>query len=329
MNVLLTGGGGAIGVHMIAHILENTNWDVTVLDSFRHKGYRERLAEVIQSGRVRVFQQDLVCPFSPQLIEQIGTVDHILHLAALSDVFYSIENPVHVVTNNIQSTLNMLEYARQVKPLSFLYFSTDEVYGPVLKGEAHKEWDIHKPSNAYAASKAACEDLCYAWWRSYGVPLILTNTMNNFAPMQGASKFPAMIQSKLTNGESVVIHGNSNEIGTRFYIHSRVTADAVLYILNNLPVYIHQQGEIDEPVRYHIVGDRAVSNLELAQTISELMNIPLQYELVDFHKNNPAHDIHYGLEDNKLRNSGWKPQFTLEESLEETIKWQQEHPEWI
>src|SRR3990167_3277797 len=185
-RVLLTGGGGAIGVHVIAHILHNTDWDIVVLDSFRHKGYKDRITKVCQAHadwpqRITRLQHDLVCSISKELTKEIGNVDYILHLAALSDVFFSVENPVYVIKNNIESTLTMLEYAKHTPHEAFVYFSTDEVYGPVAKTwqkckeitcpddakfleerdhfhqytDAHAEWSAHRPSNAYAASKAA------------------------------------------------------------------------------------------------------------------------------------------------------------------------------
>jgi len=332
-RVLLTGAGGSIGVHIIAHIMHNTNWEIVCLDSFHHKGYRDRITRICKDNpewlpRIKEFQTDLTCPISDELSKAIGKIDYVLHLAALSDVFFSVENPEYVIKNNVNSTLTMLEYAKKTKPEQFIYFSTDEVYGPVKKGEAHKEWNTHRPSNAYSASKAASEDICYTYWRSYGVPLIITNTMNNFAEMQSPSKFPVIIQKAIEKGDVVKIHGNKKEIGTRFYIHSRNVADALLHIIKK-GVYLHKIGEMDEPYRYHIVGEVCLSNLELAQKISELMGKELKYELVDFHKDNPAHDIHYGLQDNKLRASGWKQPKTFEESMKNTIKWQQNNNEWI
>ena len=332
-RVLLTGGSGSIGVHVVAHICTHTNWEVVVLDSFRHKGYKERLVKVCEEHpdwipRIKDFRHDLTCPISAQLTKDIGHIDYILHLAALSDVFLSIENPVYTVQNNINSTLMMLEYARDIKPEAFLYFSTDEVMGAVKKGTEHKEWEMHRPSNAYAASKAASEDICYAYWRSYDVPVIVTNTMNNFGFMQSNSKFPVMVQKKLEKDETITIHGNEKEIGTRFYIDSRMVAEAILHIIK-LGAYRHKVGAIDEPHRYHIVGERAYSNLELAQTIAKLMNKELKYEIVDFHKDNLGHDIHYGLSGEKLDRTGWKPSKSLEQCLAEVIKWQQDNPEWI
>jgi dTDP-glucose 4,6-dehydratase len=332
-QVLITGAFGSIGIHVVSHIMKVTDWDVVALDSFRHKGYRDRLTEILKTNpewetRIKVIQTDLVCPINPDMVEEIGEVKHIIHLAAMSDVFFSVENPVYTIQNNVNSTLTMLEYARIAKPESFIYFSTDEVMGSVPKGVAHKEWETHRPSNSYAASKAMCEDACYAYWRSYDVPIIITNTMNNLSMMQSSSKFPVIVQNKVNRGEVVTIHGTDKEIGTRFYIDSRMVAEALLHIIS-LGAYRHKIGEIDEPHRYNIVGDRAYSNLELAQIIADLMGKPLKYELVDFHRDQPAHDIHYGLDGSKLAATGWKPSRPFEECLVEVIAWQQANPEWL
>ncbi len=333
MNIFLNGAGGSIGVHVFTYLMEETDYNVVLQDSFRHKGYPERIEKALEGHpeweeRIKVIQQDLTVPISPETEERIGDVDIIIHLAAMSDVFFSVENPVYTVQNNINSTLVMLEYARKVKPKQFIYFSTDEVYGPVELGEAHAEWSAHKPSNPYSASKAASEDICYAYWRSYGVPLIITNTMNNFGEMQSKDKFPVIVQKKLEEGKKVVIHGNEDEIGTRFYIHSRSTADALHHIIKQ-GAYQHKVGEIDEPLKYHVVGEACLSNLELAERIAELMDKDLEYELQDFHKDNAGHDIHYGLEDNNLRSTGWKESQTFTDSLKGTIEWQKENPDWI
>ncbi len=334
-RVLLTGIGGAIGAHVMAHIFTNTDWDIVGLDSFRHKGFPDRIDDFTKPeehptwrDRLTVFKHDLCAPISQKLSQDIGEIDYVLHLAALSDVQWSIENPVYTIQNNVNSTITMLEYARETKPEVFVYFSTDEVYGPVEGDTAHKEWDTHRPSNPYSASKAASEDLAYCYWRAYDVPLVITNTMNNLGEAQGHSKFPAMIQAKLQKGEIVTIHGTPDKIGSRFYIHSRNVADALLFILEQ-GVKHHEPGVIDEPHKYHIVGTQRLNNLELAQMIAKLMGKELNYEFQDFHHDNPAHDIHYGMVDTKLAKLGWEAPVSLEESLKNTIEWQREHPEWL
>lgn len=335
-KALVTGAGGAIGVHMLAHIMENTDWEVIGIDSFRHKGYYDRLSIVADEHpewipRISIVTHDLTAPFTPRQIDKLGGIDHIIHLASLSDVQASIDDPVPFVMNNTALQLNVLELARAIKPSTFICFSTDEVYGPAPKdSEGHPEWDVILPSNPYAASKAAQEALAIAWWRSYGVPVIITNTMNNFGEMQGHTKYPAMIQRKVMAGDTVIVHASSDgQIGTRYYLHSRNTADAVLFIIENIKPYLHTPGKIDRPHRFNIVGDRQMSNLGLAEVIADLMNQPLNYEFVDFHTKQPGHDLHYGLDGRKLAARGWKSPIGFEESMKQTIEWQCRHPEWM
>lgn len=332
MRVLITGGAGAIGVHVVAHILESTGWDVTVLDSFRHKGNRDRLSDMCgpeYSSRLLVLQHDLVCPISNELKTLIGPVDYILHLAAISDVGFSVQNPRYTIVNNVESTVTMLDYAAETEHEAFIYFSTDEVYGPVESdGAPHVEWDTMRPSNAYAASKGAGELFGHAYWRSGLVKLVITNTMNNFGETQPVSKFPALVQRKLSRGERVSVHCSGTEIGSRSYLHSRNTADALLHILKTKPAE-HVQGCVDEPDKYHIVGDESFNNLELAELIADCMGVDLDYELVDPHASNAAHDCHYAMADAKLRASGWKPPVSLRESMQRTVDWTRAHPQWL
>lgn len=336
-RVLLSGAGGAIGIHVFAHIMENTDWHVVMTDSFRHKGYYDRLTTMYKEHkewdkeRFGVINHDLTIPFTEREIDKIGHVDYVINLASLSDVQDSIDNPVPFVRNNIDIVLNMLEYARIAKPEAFIQFSTDEVYGPDAKeSDGHPEWDTILPSNPYAASKAGQEALCIAYWRSYGVPVIITNTMNNFGETQAPSKYTAMIQNKLEKGEKVYVHTSGDgQIGTRYYLHSRNAADALLFILTNTKPYIHKPGHIDRPDRYNIVGDQQVDNLELAQIVAALMEKELDYELVDFHSKQPGHDVHYGLNGEKLKKMGWEAPMDFEESMASTIAWQRQHPEWM
>lgn len=335
-TVFITGAGGAIGAHVLAVLLRDTEWKIIATDSFRHKGEQDRIATVINNNqewrkRLNLVYHDLSAPFTPRQIEKFGKVDYIINLAALSDVQDSIDNPVPFITNNVTSVLNALELARQLKPAAFIQFSTDEVYGPAeAKSTGHSEWDVILPSNPYAASKAAQEAIAISYWRSYDVPVVITNTMNNFGEMQGASKFPALIQKKVTNGEKVQIHcAASGEVGSRYYLHSENTADAVLFILNNTTAYRHKPGHIDWPDRYNLVGDTQLNNLELANKIAELMGKPLDHELVNFHSTNPGHDLHYGLNGKKLAKLGWKAPLSFDESMARVIEWQKGHSEWL
>ena len=333
-RVLLTGISGSIGCHFFAHIMHNTDWEVVGVSSFRHKGWSDRVSHMfIQhpewQERLTMVTHDLVGPFSSLTKKKIGKIDYIINLAALSDVEASIHDPVTFIQNNVWSTLNMLEYARETNPKVFIQFSTDEVYGPT-DGKTHlPEWSPILPSNPYAASKACQEAIAISYWRTYNVPLIITNTMNNFGEMQQASKYPVMVQKKIQNKDLVTIHGRQGKIGSRSYIHSRNVADAVLFILKNLPPYMHTPDTVDMPDRYNIAGDKQLDNLELAQLIAEQMGEELKYELKDSQFTRPGHDAHYGLDDSKLRDKGWSSPVSFEDSLRNTIQWQKEHPEWL
>jgi dTDP-glucose 4,6-dehydratase len=333
---LITGIGGSIGAHFLAHIMHNTDWHVVGIDSFRHKGWMDRVVAVTEEHqewkkRITIITHDMNAPFSSLTKKKIGHVDYIINMASLSDVEASIQDPVPFIQNNVALALNMLEYAREAKPEVFIQISTDEVYGASASklGDLRKEWDAIIPSNPYAASKACQEAVAISYWRSYGVPLIITNTMNNFGEYQQASKFPVLIQKAVAKGEELTIHGKEGMIGSRSYIHSRNFADAVLFLIKNCPPHKHVPNTADRPDRYNIAGDKQLDNLELAQLIARLMGKELKYKLVDSHSARPGHDPHYGLDSTKLYKLGWKSPLTFEESLKNTIEYQTQNSEWI
>lgn len=340
-RVLITGAGGAIGVHMLAHILEHTDWNVVAIDSFKtdHKGYIDRLSELMGKyagewpvyKRLKVVAHDLCAPFTEREIERLGDIDYIVNLASRSDVQSSIDDPLPFVRNNTELMLNVLELARAVAPHKFIQFSTDEVYGPAERDSGgHKEWEAILPSNPYAASKAAQEAFAIAWWRSFGVPVIITNTMNNFGEMQAPSKFPAMIQKRIEAGQPIDLHISADgEMGTRYYLHSRNAADAVLFILKEIEPQQHGAGEIDRPLRFNIVGDKQLTNKELVDAIAALMGKEAITREVRFHERNPGHDLHYGLNGDALKDAGWTSPESFEDSMARTIDWQRKHPNWM
>ena len=186
---------------------------------------------------------------------------------------------------------------------------------------------MHLPSNPYSASKAAQEDIAFAYWRTYGVPVVVTNTMNIIGELQDTEKFVPMVIKKVLNGEKVSIHGSlDGDIGSRFYLHARNQADGLLHVLNQpVPMY----GEALMPEKYNISGEREVNNLEMAQMIADFVGKPLNYEIVDFHTSRPGHDLRYALDSTKIASTGWISPLPLEESLRKTVEWTIAHPEWL
>jgi dTDP-glucose 4,6-dehydratase len=324
-RILLTGIGGFVGSHLMSHLLKNTEYEIVGIASWRHKGMPTRVAEdenyKKDIKRVTIITHDLSAPITPDLIERIGHIDIILNLASDSHVDRSITDPVPFVTNNVALALNMLEFARICKPELFIQFSTDEVYGQAQKGEYHKEWDAIKPSNPYSASKAAQEAIAISYWRTYSVPLIITNTMNIYGQYQDKEKFVPLVIDKIMKGETVSIHGypDKKEAGTRFYLHARNIADAVTFMIKNVKPKLYP--EIDRPERFNVVGEVELDNLTLAQKIAEILGKELKYEIVSFHASRPGHDLRYALDGKKLQDYGHTYPVSFEDSLKATVEW--------
>lgn len=334
-RILLTGIAGFVGSHVLSHLLKNTDYEIVGIASWTHKGLPKRILddENYQNNkeRVTVITHDLIAPFTEDIKKKIGKVDIILNIASDSHVDRSITDPVPFVKNNVALVLTMLEFAREVKPELFLQFSTDEVYGQAPLGVNHKEWSPIIPSNPYSASKAAQEAIAISYWRTYGVPVIITNTMNVGGQRQDREKFIPMCIKKIHDGEKVSIHSypDGKTAGSRFYIHGRNVADGILFILNNLKP--KKFGESDFPDRYNIVGEREVDNLSLAQMIAGYVGKELKYELVNFHSSRPGHDCRYALSGQKLEELGWVPPVKMEEWLKSTVDWylKEENKDWL
>lgn len=318
MKILITGLAGFIAHHLCQHIIKNTDWYIIGLDKLNYscKGLsRLKDLEYLNHERIKIFTWDLTNELSEGLIKELGDVDIIVHMAAETHVDNSISNPVFVMKNNINSTITMLEYARQLKSLKhFIYFSTDEVFGALKFDDdrLYKENDPHKPTNPYSGSKSASEMLCMAYHNTYDVPIMIVNVMNAIGEREHVEKFVPLVMRKILRNETVNIHADKNgRPGTRFYIHARNISAAVLFVLKN--------GNIGE--KYNVTGEKEIDNLEMAQKIAKYMNMELKYNIVycnDFRK---GHDLRYGLDGSKLFNLGWKLPMSFEDSLKKTIEW--------
>lgn len=333
MRVLITGAGGFVGSHVLRHLLINTDWDIVLIDSFRHKGKTDRITTQMDGlhdclDRVSVITHDLTAPISRQMAERIGPIDYVLNIASESHVDRSITDPRTFIENNVQLVLTMLDYIREYPVRKFIQISTDEVYGPA-DDHAHVEGEPHRPSNPYSASKAAQEDICYSYWRTYDLHICITNTMNIIGEMQDPEKFIPMTIKNVLTGGIVPIHASSDgkTIGSRYYLHARNQADALLHLLNHVDFPSYSSGK---PIaHYHIVGERECDNLEIATMIADTLEVPLNYELVDFHSSRPGHDLRYALDGTKIAETGWTAPMSLTDSLQVTVNWSKQHKEWL
>lgn len=323
-TILITGGSGFIGQSFVSRILTNTDFSIVVLDSLTYASDQNRLFALSEydTSRVKFLWHDLRAPINSTLSHRIGNVDYIVNIASESHVDRSIANPVDFFMNNCALAANILEYARSAKPEVFVQVSTDEVYGPADNGYAHKEWDPHVPSNPYAASKSAQESLAISYWRTFGVPVVITNTMNNFGAHQHPEKFIPLCVNNIVNNKEITVHGsynNSGEFisGSRFWLHADNHADALLYIL--LKITPNKYPEDKRPSRWNVVGDIEISNLEIVNRISKVLETPANVRLVDFHSSRPGHDLRYGLNGDLLHAAGWTAPVKFEDSFKETV----------
>jgi dTDP-glucose 4,6-dehydratase len=330
-RVLLTGASGFVGAHVLRHLLTNTDHEIVCPVTFRHKGVMPRLDSTLEDqdlNRLSLIMLDLTAPIDRVTASRIGPVDYILNVASESHVDRSITDPVPFVRNNLDLMLNVLEFARFVRPKMLLQMSTDEVYGPAPQDYRHKEWDAIKPSNPYSASKAIQESVCFSYWRTYGVPVVITNTMNIIGEMQDPEKFVPKVLKSIYSGQPVPMHVSPEGVpGSRFYLHARNLADAWLYLMDNHAPQMYP--EYTAPSRFNIVGEREVTNLEMIQLIEKFVGSKADVFPVNFHKSRPGHDLRYALDGTKLASLGWEAPVPFEESLKRTVHWYIENEEWF
>jgi len=337
-TVLITGGAGFIAHHLIGKILKETDWNIISLDRLDYSGNLNRLHDVVSSfpadvrKRVKIVHHDLKADLNPLVRSEIGKVDYIFHLAAGSHVDRSIEYPMEFVLDNVVGTCNILEFAKTQKELKlFIYFSTDEVFGPAPGGIKYKENDRYNSTNPYSATKAGGEELAVAYQNTYGLPIYITHTMNVFGERQHPEKYIPICIRKIKDGESVTIHSDKTCTipGSRHYIHAEDVADAVLFLAK----YPKNNWSPDETgakcPKFNIVGSEELNNLELAQIIAEAQGKELNYELVDFHSSRPGHDLRYALDGSKMKELGWEPKKSVRERIKEVTIWTLENQRWI
>ena len=323
-RILVTGITGFLGHHFLEHILRNTDLEVIGLDGINYAGNLNRIVDIKtfqkHEDRVNLVYHDIRSPINESIAHQIGKVDYILNLAAETHVDRSLIDSKPFVLTNVVGTCNLLEYVKHNQPnlIKYIQFSTDEVFGPAQIGVDHKEWDTHKPSNPYSATKAGADDLAFAFAHSFNIPIIITHTMNLFGERQNIEKFIPMTIRKLLTGEKLTIHGTEGNVSTRKWIHCRNASDAITFLLN--------KGIKEE--KYNIVGEE-MDVLSMAKFIADILGEKLNFEYLDFHSTRPGHDFRYSLDGSKLAEMGWHAPVGLQESLEKVVRWSVDNRKWL
>lgn len=329
-TILLTGGCGFIGHHVVEYLLLNTDWNIIIVDRLDETATLHRISDIFKSipdvkNRVSFIYHNLRSPFPDYLYRKLYSknINYVLHLAASTHVDRSITDPLDFIYDNVVGTHNLLWFCRQLEDTveKIIYFGTDEVFGSAKPGENFKEWDRYNSSNPYAATKAGAEELSIAYANTYSLPITITHTMNVFGERQHREKFIPLCIKRILAGQEIKIHSNKDrtKAGSRFYIYAKNVAQALVYLL------VHgQTGD-----KYNIVGEKEIDNLSLCQMIGEFLGRKPLYQLVDFHSSRPGHDLRYALSGDKLNELGFVYNQTFHESLRQTVNHYTQNPEWL
>ena len=341
-TVLVTGGAGFIGHHVIRRLLKHEEFNIISMDRLDFSGNLNRLAELGQEfgtdamQRLRVIYHDLRAEINSQLAGQIGPVDIVIHMAAGSHVTRSIENPMLFVQDNVIGTCNLLDYARKYLPNleKFINFGTDEVFGSAPEGVEYKEYDRYNSRSPYSATKAAAEELCVAYENTFGMPIYCTHTMNVFGERQSPEKFIGIAMRKILADEPVTIHCDEQtgtQSGLRHWVHAADVADATRFIMD-LP---HKKFPLAENFggvtcpKFNIVGQQEVSNLAVAEKIASVLGKKLTCTMVGYDTQRPGHDFRYALSGEYMKQLGWEPKYSFDTRIEQMVKWTLKNDRWL
>lgn len=311
-RVLVTGGAGFIGSHLVDLLLERNDVQVAVLDRLSTGGSRANLKHYERNPRLAFVRGD---------VNDVGTVDDlvrradaVIHAAAESHVDRSIDAPREFLESNVLGTQTVLEACR-AHGTRMLMISTDEVYGAGdPDGGRFEEDHALVPRSPYAASKAAADLLCHAYFGTYGLPVTVVRGTNAFGPRQIERVVPTYAIAAL-EGRPIPVYAKGKQ--RREFLHVRDWVRAALLVL-----------ERGEPgVVYNIGEGHELENLELARRICALTGAP--ESLITFVPDRPGHDFRYGVSAGRLLALGWRPEVPFDQGLESTVAWYRDHLEWL
>lgn len=319
-TILITGGCGFIGSNFARYILEETKYNVVVLDLLTYCGNLYNVLDLREnySDRFKFIAGD-ICNDSLQMERLFSKVEFVVNFAAESHVDNSIRNPNIFYKTNVMGTLNLLNICRKTGVVTYLQVSTDEVYGSLQKDEdPFTELSIIKPNSPYSASKAAADMLVMAYYKTYGMPVVITRCSNNYGPYQYPEKLIPLCIERLQKGESVPVYGTGENV--RDWIHVYDHCRAILTVL--------EKGTFGEV--YNIGSNNEKTNLQIIEQIVRALNKDDYYlKYVQFVKDRAGHDLRYAIDSSKIQSLGWKPVKRFEESLRETVYWYQENKDWL
>ena len=309
MKILITGGAGFIGCNFVRYMQEKYPDDeIIVLDKLTYAGRMENLQDVMD--KITFIKGD-IC--NKEDVEEVGDCDVIFNFAAETHVDRSILDAGVFVKTDVLGTYTLLEYARRYNVDRYIQISTDEVYGSTME-DSFKESDILEPSSPYSASKAGADLLVKSYYKTYGLPVLITRSSNNFGPYQYPEKLVPVLILKAMHDEPLPIYGDG--LNVRDWIYVEDNCEAIDFVF--------QKGKTGEV--YNIASGNEKQNIEIANLILEELDKPKS--LIRFVDDRKGHDFRYSLDCEKIKELGWNPKYNFEEALRGTIRWYVDNVWW-
>jgi len=330
MKILITGGAGFIGSHVVRLFVKKyPNYHIYNLDLLTYAGNLENLKDIESASNYTFIKEDITDANAINSIFLKYRFDGVIHLAAESHVDRSIKDPLAFVNTNVVGTINLLNafklnYNKNDNNKLFYHISTDEVYGSLSQTGLFTESTSYDPNSPYSASKASSDHFVRAYGETYGLPYVITNCSNNYGPNQFPEKLIPLFINNIINNKQLPVYGDGNYTRDWLYVIDHAKAIDLVF----------HKGKNKET--YNIGGFNEWKNIDLIKLLCIQMDQKLERhkdeseKLITFVKDRPGHDLRYAIDASKINTElGWKPSVTFEEGLKLTIDWYLSNEDWL